>query len=114
GGGGGGQPGAGAALQERQGGTPREHQPSQPPAPIVATGETRGWFDPARDGGFIRRANNSYLTEAGDAYVPPHLVRQFGIRKADAVDATTGLDHRGRSTAADVRAINDGDPALAA
>ena len=38
-------------------------------APVVLTpvGDTQGWFDPSRDGGFIRRAANSYLAEAGDA-----------------------------------------------
>ena len=49
------------------------------------TGETTGWFDPARDGGFIRRAQASYLADAGDAYVPPHLVRQYALRKSDEI-----------------------------
>src|SRR5919106_524751 len=30
------------------------------PAVIVAEGEAEGWFDPSRDGGFIRRAAESY------------------------------------------------------
>ena len=62
-----------------------------PPAPMamVATGETIGWFDPARDSGFIRRAQGSYLADAGDAYVPPHIVRQYSLRKSDEVAATT-------------------------
>src|SRR5207244_2290935 len=78
----------------------RDHQqpqqPQAPPqqAPVVATGDTRGWFEPARDGGFIRRPNNSYLTEQGDAYVPPALARQFALRRADLVEASVGLDHR--------------------
>ena len=80
---------------------------------LVATGEMRGWFDPARDAGFIRRSGNSYLAEAGDAYVPPQVVRQFMLRKADLVDVTTGLDQRGRPTVIEVRTINDIDPALA-
>jgi transcription termination factor Rho len=79
----------------------------------MATGETRGWFDPARDAGFIRRSSNSYLTEQGDAYVPPHVVRQFALRKADLVDATIGHDQRGRPTVVEVRSINEADPALA-
>jgi len=74
----------------------------------------RGWFDPARDAGFVRRATNSYLGENGDAYVPPHVVPQFALRKADLVDATTGLDQRGRPTVIEVRTINDIDPALSA
>jgi transcription termination factor Rho len=94
---------------------PRREQVSAPQqqAPVVATGETRGWFEPTRDGGFVRRASNSYLPEAGDAYVPPNLVRQFSIRRADAIEATTGIDQRGRSTVVEIRAINDVDPNLA-
>ena len=42
-------------------------------APIVPDGETTGWYDPQRDGGFIRRAANSYLTDPGDAYVQPNM-----------------------------------------
>ncbi len=99
-----------------RGGPRREHQPQQPQQPIqiTATGEIRGWFDPARDAGFIRRAANSYLAEPGDAYVPPHLVRQFQIRRADLVDASVGFDQRGRPTVVEIRTINDADPALAA
>ena len=81
---------------------------------IVASSETRGWFDPSRDGGFVRRAGNSYLAEAGDAWVPPALVRQLGIRKSDLIDATTGRDQRGRLTIVEVRSINEADPATAA
>ncbi len=87
-----------------------------PPAPmvLVATGETTGWFDPARDGGFIRRAQASYLVDAGDAYVPPHIVRQYSLRKSDEVSATTGRDPRGRTALIEVTKINDADPAEAA
>ena len=87
-----------------------------PPAPMamVATGDTIGWFDPARDGGFIRRAQGSYLADAGDAYVPPHIVRQYSLRKSDEVAATTGRDPRGRTALIEVTKINDADPAEAA
>jgi transcription termination factor Rho len=81
---------------------------------IVATGEMRGWFDAARDAGFLRRPANSYLAEAGDAYVPPNVVRQFQLRRADLIDASIGVDPRGRSTVVEVRTINDADPQLAA
>ncbi len=97
-----------------------QHQPGQPyqqstqTAPLVATGEVRGWFDPARDAGFVRRPANSYLAEHGDAYVPPHVIRQYGLRRADLIDATIGTDPRGRSTVVEIRSINDADPALAA
>ena len=93
-----------------RGGPRRDHQQPQQQVAIAASGETRGWFDPARDGGFIRRAANSYLAEAGDAFVPPHLVRQFALRKSDLVDATVGRDQRGRLTVVEVRTVNDVDP----
>jgi transcription termination factor Rho len=99
------QGGGGGAGVERP-------QPS-PAAPIalVPTGETRGWFDPARDGGFIRRAQASYLADAGDAYVPPHLVRQYVLRKSDEVSGTTGRDPRGRTALIEITAINGEPPA---
>jgi transcription termination factor Rho len=97
------------------GGNPRrEHQERAPVAPIVADGETTGWFDLARDGGFIRRASSSYLAEPGDAFVPPAVVRQYGLRRGDAVTGTVGRDQRGRLTMVEVVRINDGDPAEAA
>jgi len=94
-------------------GRQRDHQQHQPPTPIVADSETQGWFDPSRDGGFIRRAANSYLAEPGDAYVAPQLVRQYGLRRGDTIIASTGRDHRGRSAVVDLLKINDQDPALA-
>jgi len=96
-------------------GRQREHQQQQhqPPTPVIADSETLGWFDSSRDGGFIRRAANSYLAEAGDAYVSPQLVRQFALRRGDIVAASTGRDHRGRSSVVDVLKINDQDPATA-
>ena len=94
----------------------RPVQGSAPPAPVVLvpTGDTVGWFDPARDGGFIRRAQASYLADSGDAYVPPHLVRQYVLRKSDEVRGTTGRDQRGRTALIDVTEINGGAPADAA
>src|SRR5207237_9257528 len=93
----------------------RENAPQQPqqPAQVTATTETQGWFDLARDAGFIRRPANSYLAEAGDAYVPPNLVRQLGLRRADLIDATIGIDQRGRPTVVEVKSINGIDPASA-
>jgi transcription termination factor Rho len=88
-------------------------QQQQPSAPLVADAETQGWFDPSRDGGFIRRAANSYLADAGDAYVAPHLVRQYGLRRGDTIVASTGRDHRGRSAVVELLRINDQDPATA-
>ena len=90
---------------ERQGG-------GGPPAsaPLVATGETKGWFDPARDGGFVRRAQASYLADPGDAYVSPFLVRQYGLRKSDEIAGTTGRDPRGRSALIEITSINGAAP----
>jgi transcription termination factor Rho len=92
---------------------PRDQAPRQPMAPVVADSETTGWYDPSRDGGFIRRAANSYLSDPSDAYVPPHIARQFNLRRGDAVFATTGRDQRGRTVVAEITQINGDDPALA-
>jgi transcription termination factor Rho len=83
-------------------------------APVVPDGETTGWFDPQRDGGFVRRAANSYLAEPGDAYVPTQIMRQYMLRRGDQVLATTGHDHRNRIVVVDIQQINGGDPAAAA
>ena len=80
-------------------------------APVVADSETVGWYDMARDGGFIRRAINSYLTDPADAYVPPHVARQYNLRRGDLVLATTGRDPRGRNVVAEITQINSADPA---
>ncbi len=103
----------------REPGQPPAERPAQggpPPAPValIPTGETVGWFDPARDGGFVRRAQASYLADAGDAYVPPHLVRQFALRKSDEARGTTGRDPRGRTALIEITEINGGAPADAA
>jgi transcription termination factor Rho len=95
--------------QNQQGGGQSQQQ--APAAPIVPDGETVGWFDPARDAGFVRRPENSYLTDPADAYVPPHVVRQYALRRGDAVKASTGKDHRGRTTVVEVSTLNDVDPA---
>jgi transcription termination factor Rho len=102
-----------------RGGSHREHPQQQqqhhgPPVPVVADGETTGWFDAARDGGYVRRASASYLAEPGDAYVPTHLVRQYALRRGDEIAGTVGRDQRGRVTVVEVSQINGADPALAA
>jgi transcription termination factor Rho len=104
--------GRGRQQSGGQGGGDRSPQSGSPPAPVqlVPTGETKGWFDPARDGGFIRRHQASYLADAGDAYVPPHLVRQFVLRKSDEVAGTTGRDPRGRTALIEITSINGEDP----
>jgi transcription termination factor Rho len=81
-------------------------EPQAPPAPVVPDSETAGWFDPSRDGGFIRRAENSYLADPADAWVPPHVIRTAGLRQGDLVVATSGRDHRNRHVLVEVQSIN--------
>ena len=100
------EPGQGQPQGERQ---PGNVQPVQ----LVPTGETSGWLDPARDGGFVRRAHSSYLADAGDAYVAPFLVRQHGLRKSDLIAGTTGRDPRGRTALIEITSINDAPPEAA-
>ena len=88
----------------REGG--QQQQQQQPQLPTVADSETVGWFDPSRDGGFIRRAANSYLADHGDAWVPPQHIRQFTLRRGDLVAATTGRDNRGRNVCVEVTQLN--------
>jgi transcription termination factor Rho len=85
-----------------------------PQVPLVLTpvGDTQGWFDPSRDGGFIRRAQFSYLAEQGDAWVTPAVVRQWNIKKGDHVQALVGKDPRNRVAVMEVQTINGADPAL--
>ena len=111
----GGNEGGGRHGRRNRGRGPRREQvaPQGPPAPIVADGDTAGWFDAARDGGYVRRAANSYLAESGDAFVPAHLVRQFALRRGDSIVATTGRDPRGRVTVVEISQVNEGDPAAA-
>ncbi len=96
-----------------KGGDSRESQ-AQGPVVLTPAGEQTGWFDPQRDGGFLRRPEASYLAEPGDAFVPPQVVRQFGLRKSDTVDCALGRDQRGRLTVMEVRTVNGEDPALSA
>jgi transcription termination factor Rho len=94
--------------EPREGGDQRDS--GGPPIILVVDGEANGWFDPARDAGFIRRAEFSYLNEPGDAWVPPHLVKQFNLRRGDALFARIGRDHRGRMSVAEIVTINGAEP----
>ena len=96
------------------GGSGTEQASRAPVAPVIPDGETTGWFDPQREGGFIRRAANSYLAEPGDAYVPTQVMRQYMLRRGDQVLATTGHDHRNRVVVVDAKEINGADPEAAA
>ena len=88
----------------------RNEQSRAPMAPIVADSETMGWYDTSRDGGFIRRASNSYLVDPSDAYVPANVARQFNLRRGDQVFATTGRYPRGRIVVAEITQINGAAP----
>jgi transcription termination factor Rho len=92
------------------GGGGQQQYQQQPPQPIVVTSEVRGWFDPSRDGGYIRRAGSSYLAEQGDPWVPPHLFRQLGLRRSDLIVAGVGIDNRGRPVVAEIREVNEKAP----
>ncbi len=85
----------------------REGQAQGGRSQLVIEGEVSGWFDPARgDGGFIRRANASYLPQPTDPFLPGWMVRQFQLRRADLVTATWGWDPRRRPAVAEVLAVN--------
>jgi transcription termination factor Rho len=110
------QRGRGRQRQPQQN-SPRPEQAQRdraPAAPVVPDGETTGWYDPQREGGFIRRAANSYLAEPGDAYVSPNVMRQYMLRRGDQILATTGHDHRSRVVVVDIKEINGASPDEAA
>lgn len=97
----------------RNSGGQRSDQHNGPAPVVVADGVAEGWFDSARDGGFIRRAADSYLPVPGDPFVPPQLTRQFALRRGDLVRATVGRDHRGRTTAVEIEQVNGVEPEAA-
>ncbi|MFN2398474.1 MAG: transcription termination factor Rho [Gemmatimonadaceae bacterium] len=80
---------------------------------VVAEGPFVGWFDAARDGGFVRSAEASYLPVPGDPFISPQVMRQLGLRRGDLIEGTVGRDHRGRPVVSDIARVNGGDPALA-
>ena len=98
----------------RNSGGQRTEQHTGPAPVVVADGTAEGWFDSARDGGFIRRAVESYLPVPGDPFVPPQLTRQFALRRGDLIRATVGRDHRGRTTAVEIEQLNGAEPSATA
>jgi len=109
------QRGRGRPQRQQNAPRPDQGQASRAPlAPVVPDGETTGWFDPQREGGFVRRAANSYLADPNDAYVHTQVARQYMLRRGDLVLATTGHDHRNRVVVVDIQQINGADPAAAA
>ncbi len=81
-------------------------------APVVAEGTMAGWFDPSRDGGYLRQSVNSYLPDPADPFVPPALVRLHQLRRGDKLDVTYGRDQRGRQLIIEVQFLNDGSPVV--
>jgi len=101
----------------RRGGPPTQggNEPTferAPQAPLAVEGTMSGWFDASRDGGFLRRAINSYLPDPTDPFLPPGLVRLHQLRRGDKLDVTYGRDHRGRYVVVEVQALNDGSPVV--
>jgi len=96
-----------------RGGPRPDHHTGAPPQPVVADGTVTGWFDSSREGGFVRRADDSYLPMPGDPFVAPFVVRQFALRRGDLIEATTGRDHRGRTTLVELQRVNGEDPTSA-
>jgi transcription termination factor Rho len=89
---------------------PQDNAPRGPVGPIVVEGEASGLFDPARDAGYLRSPNNSYLAEPNDPFVPTNVMRQAGLRRGDLVTATVGRDQRNRLTVADILSVNGAAP----
>ncbi|WP_411282078.1 transcription termination factor Rho [Gemmatimonas sp.] len=105
--------GVGGDVRSPQGGDGGvERSPSVPTTPTVVDGTMSGWFDPSRDGGFLRSATNSYLPDPTDPFVPPALVRLHQLRRSDKLDATFGRDPRGRQVIIEVQQLNDGSPVV--
>jgi transcription termination factor Rho len=103
--GGAGGPGAGAGAPTSGS---FERAPQQP---ITPEGEVTGWFDQGRDGnGFIRRAQNSYLADPQDPFVPQWMWRHLGLRRGDRIQAQWGRDHRHRIVCCEITAVNDAPP----
>ncbi len=98
----------------RGGPRPEQAGVAAPVAAVAADATTTGWFDSSREGGFIRKAEASYLPMPTDAFVPPTVVKQFSLRRGDAIEATTGRDHRGRTTVVDLTTVNGAEPTTAA
>ena len=104
----------GQPQQQGGGGGDRQATQAGPPPVIVPDSTTEGWFDASRDGGFVRRAINSYLADPADAYVGPQVVKQYSLRRSDKIVAATGHDHRGRSTVVEITMLNDAEPVAGA
>ena len=64
----------------------------QQPVQIIATGETRGWFDAARDAGFIRRPATAISPSRATRTCRRTSFGSSRFASADLIDATIGID----------------------
>ena len=94
-------------------------QPGYRPAPVQALPtepmRTPGLLELMPDGfGFLRFAENNYLPEAEDVYVPAGLVRRYRMRPGVMIDGEVQPSRKpGQKPAlASVKTINDKDPEL--
>ena len=56
---------------------------------------------------FVRRRDSGYSPADGDLFVPPHLVKQYGLRTGDPIDGEGGRGGKGRGPSLQkVTAIN--------
>ena len=46
---------------------------------------------------FVRRRESGYSPADGDLFVPPHIVKQYGLRTGDAIDGEGGRGGKGRA-----------------
>lgn len=74
--------------------------------PETVAGAATGWFDPARDAGYLRRAELSYLPDPSDTIIPPQLVRDFQLRRGDLIEVSYGYDQRDRAIAIELLTLN--------
>jgi transcription termination factor Rho len=102
--------GRGRRRNRQRGRQGRDPQERPPVAAVTPDTTLTGWLDIGRDGGYVRLGTNSYLAHPSDAFVPQHLMRQYSLRKGDALEVQAGRDSRGRMVVAEVTALNGADP----
>ncbi len=83
----------GSASDEAAPPPPNPDRPFEPPT--TAALYEMGVLDATRDGhGFLRSPSTGYVPSLEDAYVPPSLVRQYGMRDGAIVDGEVGPPKR--------------------
>jgi transcription termination factor Rho len=85
----------------------------RPPPPEPRTSLVEGLLELLPDGyGFLRRPETGYAAVPGDAYVPPNLVRRFGLLTGHWVEGTARDPRPGERYPAllEVEAVNHEEP----